>query len=62
MTKISIVTEDLLTIPEAMKLLGVSRMHLWRLRKEGKIQEIQLGKHTYLTKAEVERIAKEKEV
>ena len=57
MDKITITTADLLTTEEAREILGVSRVHIWRLTKKGKLTPLYFGNRPYFSKRDVEDLA-----
>lgn len=51
-------TSELLTIDEARELLGYSRMHMWRLTKNGTLHPVTIGDRPYYLKPEIDSILK----
>ena len=57
---ITVKTDDLVTIAQAAKQLGVSRQTVYRWKDAGKIVSIEVSGSPYILKTEVERIQKER--
>ena len=55
----STTTTDLMTVPQAAKLLGRPRMTLYRWIKNGKVIAIKLGGVLFVPTSEVERLKNE---
>ncbi|MCV7143582.1 helix-turn-helix transcriptional regulator [Mycolicibacterium fortuitum] len=54
-------TDDrLLTIPEAIQALRISRTHFFRLKREGIITAIRLGHRTLIPSREITRLIEER--
>lgn len=54
-------TDDrLLTIPEAIQALRISRTHFFRLKREGVITDIRLGHRTLIPSREITRLIAER--
>lgn len=52
--------DRLLTIPEAIERLRISRPHLFRLKRRGEIVGIQLGHRTLIPSREISRLIAER--
>jgi predicted DNA-binding transcriptional regulator AlpA len=56
--------EELLDTPETCRLLGVTRVSLWRLEKQGKLRPLRIGRGLRYLPAEVQayidRLARER--
>ncbi|TDZ42813.1 helix-turn-helix transcriptional regulator [Mycobacteroides franklinii] len=52
-------TDTLLTVPQALEALKISRTHFYRLRGEGKIKTLQLGARTLVPQREISRLINE---
>ena len=53
-------TDDLLSIDEAIELLGIGAATFYRRLKAGKIAHIKVGRRTLIPKQEIERIQSER--
>lgn len=60
MTKIEIRTDDLVSIPEAAKILGRPKVTLYRWIEKGKIIAIELSGVLFIQTKELERLKQEK--
>jgi len=49
----------LLTVPEAVEELRISRSHFFKMRRQGKIETIKLGRRTVVPRREITRIIEE---
>jgi len=54
MQEITIQTNDLLSIEEARAILQYSRVHMWRLAKQGKLRPIYFGNRPFFSRKEIE--------
>lgn len=52
--------DRLLTIPEAIEKLRISRTHFFRLKRQGVIVGIQLGHRTLIPSREIQRLIDER--
>lgn len=52
--------DHLLTIPEAISALRISRTHFFRLKRRGEIVGIQLGHRTLIPAKEIQRLIDER--
>ncbi|WP_301121609.1 helix-turn-helix transcriptional regulator [Mycolicibacterium fortuitum] len=52
--------DQLLTIPEAIQALRISRTHFFRLKRRGEIVGIQLGYRTLIPAREIQRLIEER--
>lgn len=52
--------DRLLTIPEAIQKLRISRTHFFRLKRRGEIVGIQLGHRTLIPSREISRLIDER--
>lgn len=52
--------DELLTIPEAIERLRISRTHFFRLKRRGEIVGIQLGYRTLIPAREIARLIDER--
>ncbi|ROZ56308.1 DNA-binding protein [Rhodococcus sp. WS1] len=52
--------DQLLTIPEAIEKLRISRTHFFRLKREGIITDIRLGHRTLIPSREITRLIDER--
>lgn len=52
-------TTDLVTIPQAAKLLERSRMTLYRWVKKGKVIAVELGGISFIPRSEINRLSNE---
>lgn len=52
--------DRLLTIPEAIQRLRISRTHFFRLKREGIITDIRLGHRTLIPSREITRLIEER--
>ncbi len=52
--------DELLTIPEAIARLRISRTHFFRLKRRGEIVGIQLGYRTLIPQREIVRLIDER--
>ncbi len=52
--------DQLLTIPEAISALRISRTHFFRLKRRGEIVGIQLGHRTLIPSREITRLIDER--
>ncbi len=52
--------DELLTIPEAIEKLRISRTHFFRLKREGVITDIRLGHRTLIPGKEIQRLIDER--
>lgn len=57
---ITVKTDDLVTIAQAAKKLGVSRQTVYRWKDAGKIVSVEVAGSPYILKTEVERLQKER--
>lgn len=48
---------ELLTLAEGAKILGVSRVSVWRYVKSGKLPSVEIGPHLFVRRADVDRLA-----
>ncbi len=53
-------TGDLLTVPDAARLLGKPKMTLYRWAKKGKVIAVRFGGISFIPRSEVERLKKER--
>ncbi len=60
MVKLELNTDDVMTLPEAARLLGRPKITLYRWIETGKVNCIQLNGVRLITRVEVERLKKEK--
>ncbi len=60
MVKLELNTDDVMTVPEAARLLGRPKITLYRWIETGKVNCIQLNGVRLITRVEVERLKKEK--
>ncbi|WP_078286185.1 helix-turn-helix transcriptional regulator [Mycobacteroides chelonae] len=51
--------DTLLTVPQALEALKISRAHFYRLRGEGKFKTLQLGSRTLVPQREITRLIDE---
>ena len=58
-TRIEIKTDDLVSVPQAAKLLNRPKITLYRWIEKGKVVAIQLGGVLFIPKREVERLQNE---
>jgi len=58
--KVEFETNDLLSISEAIKALGIARMTLYRWMKEGRIHTVMFGGYRAIHRSEVERMQRAK--
>ncbi|MHB1686983.1 MAG: helix-turn-helix domain-containing protein [Ignavibacteriaceae bacterium] len=49
---------DFITVPQAARLLEVTRQYAWKLIKNGKLNAKQVGKNFILTESDVKRYQK----
>lgn len=59
MTELTIKTDDLITMTEAAKVLGISRPSVYNYRKRHKLATVVIGPNRYLWRAEVVALAKQ---
>jgi predicted site-specific integrase-resolvase len=59
--KITLETEDLLTIPQAAQMIGVSRITAWQWANDGKMAVIILGGKSLVTRKTAEAIKRRRE-
>ena len=59
MESIKVTTDDLLSVGRAAKNLNISRVWLYHLIKDGKVNTIRLGGILFVLKSEVERLKRE---
>ena len=59
-TKITVTTNDLLTVGDAAKILQVSRMTVYRWIEAGKMLSVELGGIVFVAVKEVEKMAADK--
>jgi excisionase family DNA binding protein len=59
LTKITIQTEDLLSVPQAAKILKRPKVTLYRWIDKQKMQAVELGGFLFVPKKEVERLQDE---
>lgn len=52
-------TARYLTVKEVTKLYGIGRTTLWRMRREGRIKEVKLGKCVRFSSKMLSRAVKE---
>lgn len=57
MAKAGFDLKDLIPLPEAGRLLGVSRVTVWRWVKAGNLEAVQIGERFYVRKSHVEKAA-----
>lgn len=57
--KITVTTNDLYTVGNAAKLLGVTRMTVYRWINDKKVLSVELGGVTFVPRCEVKRIVAE---
>ncbi|TDZ80145.1 Helix-turn-helix domain protein [Mycobacteroides salmoniphilum] len=55
----STLSDTLLTVPQALEALKISRTHFYRLRGDGKIKTLQLGSRTLVPQREITRLINE---
>ncbi len=55
-TRVEITTDDLLSVPEAARILQRPKITLYRWIKKGKLTAIELGGVLFIPKKEVERL------
>ena len=55
-TKVEITTEDLLSIPQAAKELGVHFTTVYRWIHKGRLYPFRIGNQVYITSKEVEEL------
>ena len=60
-TIITITSDDLFTVDEAAKFLGIHKGSVLRLLSQGKLTKIKFGHRVYLNRAEIEGYAKKLE-
>ncbi len=61
MARITITTDDLLSTEEARKVLGFSRVHIWRLIHQAhKLHPLYFGNRPYFAREEVLGLKKDK--
>ena len=60
-TIITITTDDLFTVDEAARFLGIHKGSVLRLLSQGKLTKIKFGHRVYLNRAEIEGYAKKLE-
>ncbi|MFA5186757.1 MAG: helix-turn-helix domain-containing protein [Patescibacteria group bacterium] len=53
--------EDLLSIPQAAELIGVTRITAWQWAKDGKMPTVTLGRQTLVLRPTAEEIKKQRE-
>jgi len=59
-TKIVVGSDDVVSVPEAAKILGVHHTTIYRWFQKGKVRPFRLGKQVYLTIDDVELLKKER--
>ena len=59
MADLTIKTEDLMTMRNAAKFLGVSRPTLYNRIRQNQLHPVLIGRNRYLLRAEVERLGKD---
>ena len=59
--KITVETEELLSIPEAAKLIGISRISAWEWTKNGKMTTIILGGRALVPRSVAEELKRKRE-
>ena len=59
-TRVEITTDDLLSVPQAARLLNRPKITLYRWIEKGKIVAIHLGGVLFIPKREVERLQNER--
>lgn len=52
--------DELLTIPEAIERLRISRTHFLRLKRQGEIVGIRIGHRTLISSREIQRLISER--
>lgn len=52
-------SDTLLTIPEAIEVLRISRTHFFRLKRDQKIKTLRLGSRTLVPQREITRLINE---
>ena len=60
MNKITITTNDLVSIEDARQILGISRVHIWRLMKKGLLQPLYFGNRPFFNRVQVEELKDER--
>lgn len=60
MESIKVTTDDLLSVGRAAKSLNISRVWLYELIKDGKVNTIRLGGILFVPKSELERLKRER--
>ena len=61
-TKVRIKTDDLMSVPQAARVLGKPKLTLYRWIAKGKITAIELGDVLFIPTKEVERLQGEKQI
>lgn len=51
-------TSDLITHTEAGRIAGVSRIAVWKWRKAGKLKSYVIGSRAFVSRREVEQLAR----
>ena len=58
-TKVQITTDDLMSVPQAARVLGRPKLTLYRWIAKGKVTAIELGDVLFIPTKEVERLQNE---
>ena len=58
---ITVQTDDLLTIPQAAKQIGISRITAWQWVKDGKLPAIILGGRSFVPKQTAEAMKRKRD-
>ena len=58
MSEIKLKVSNLLSYPEAAKMLGVSRVTIYAMVKRGELHPFRISNRQYLLKEEIERLKK----
>jgi excisionase family DNA binding protein len=53
--------KDKITIPDAVKILGVTRQRVYQMWQENKIRGIKIGRDMFLDKEDVMKLANKKQ-
>jgi excisionase family DNA binding protein len=61
-TKITISTDDLLSVPQAAKQLGVHFATLYRWIDKGRVRPLRIGGQVFVTRDEVRALKKQREL
>lgn len=59
-TQITITSDDVLTVPDAAKAIGIHFVTLYRRIEAGKIVAVRLGGVLFIPKSEIDRVQNEK--